>query len=41
MRRLLVACLSFTLTAAFPGGAAFAQPGSITWWEHSNPPHNN
>ena len=39
MRRWLVACLSFVVTAALVAGSAFAQ--TITWWEHSNPPHNN
>jgi multiple sugar transport system substrate-binding protein len=39
MRRWLVACLSFAVIATLAGGSAFAQ--TITWWEHSNPPHNN
>src|SRR2546425_4276385 len=39
MRRWLVACLSLAMVVAVAGGSAFAQ--TITWWEHSNPPHNN
>src|SRR5262249_46281572 len=39
MRRWLVACLSFVVTAVLVAGSASAQ--TITWWEHSNPPHNN
>jgi multiple sugar transport system substrate-binding protein len=39
MRQVLAACLSFTLTIALFAGPARAQ--GITWWEHSNPPHNN
>lgn len=41
MRRFLMACLSLGLTAVLLGGPASAQQVSITWWEHSNPPHNN
>lgn len=39
MKRHLVARLSIGLAAALLGVSALAQP--ITWWEHSNPPHNN
>ena len=39
MKRHLVARLSIGLAAALLGASALAQP--ITWWEHSNPPHNN
>ena len=39
MRRWLVMGVSFVLTAALSVGSAFAE--GITWWEHSNPPHNN
>ena len=39
MKRHLVARLSVGLAAALLGASALAQP--ITWWEHSNPPHNN
>jgi len=39
MRRFIVTLLSFTLTAALLAEPAAAQ--GITWWEHSNPPHNN
>src|SRR5262245_7153411 len=39
MWRLLAACLSFALTITPFAGEALAQ--GITWWEHSNPPHNN
>src|SRR4051812_35882361 len=35
----LVARLSIGLAAALVCGSALAQP--LTWWEHSNPPHNN
>ena len=41
MQRFLMACLSSGLTALLWGGTAFAQQVNITWWEHSNPPHNN
>jgi multiple sugar transport system substrate-binding protein len=36
----LVARLSIGLAAALLCGSALAQ-NNITWWEHSNPPHNN
>ena len=39
MRRFLVVCVSFVVIAALSAGSAFAE--GITWWEHSNPPHNN
>ena len=32
-------CVS--LATAFLCGSAFGQEARITWWEHSNPPHNN
>ncbi|MBI2131797.1 MAG: extracellular solute-binding protein [Candidatus Tectomicrobia bacterium] len=38
MRRFLAACL-FMVVVAVAAGPALAQ--GITWWEHSNPPHNN
>src|SRR5262245_63260727 len=41
MQRLLVACLACGLIAVLLGQPANAQQTSITWWEHSNPPHNN
>ena len=39
MRRFLTACLFSAAALALAAGPAQAQ--SITWWEHSNPPHNN
>jgi len=41
MERHLVTRLSITLTTALLCGSALAQQNNITWWEHSNPPHNN
>lgn len=40
MERHLVARLSIGLATALLCGSALAQ-NNITWWEHSNPPHNN
>ena len=39
MEQHLVARLSIGIAAALLCGSALAQ--NITWWEHSNPPHNN
>jgi len=41
MERHLVTRLSITLATALLCGSALAQQNNITWWEHSNPPHNN
>jgi multiple sugar transport system substrate-binding protein len=41
MKRVLVAWLACGLAAVLLGQPADAQQTSITWWEHSNPPHNN
>ena len=41
MQRFLVAHFLAGLVSAILAGPALAQPTSITWWEHSNPPHNN
>ncbi|MBI2131798.1 MAG: extracellular solute-binding protein [Candidatus Tectomicrobia bacterium] len=38
MRRFLTACLFMVAAVALAAGPALAQ--GITWWEHSNPPHN-
>jgi ABC-type glycerol-3-phosphate transport system substrate-binding protein len=40
MRRTCVTLALTTVTALF-SGAALSQKTPITWWEHSNPPHNN
>ncbi|HEY7366343.1 MAG TPA: extracellular solute-binding protein, partial [Methylomirabilota bacterium] len=41
MKRFLSVCLACSVAAVLLGQPADAQPTSITWWEHSNPPHNN
>lgn len=41
MERDLVSRLSISLVTALLCGSALAQQNTITWWEHSNPPHNN
>jgi multiple sugar transport system substrate-binding protein len=41
MERHFVTRLLTALAAALLCGPAFSQKTSITWWEHSNPPHNN
>ena len=41
MQRFFVAHFFAVLVSAIFVGPAPAQPTSITWWEHSNPPHNN
>jgi len=41
MERHLVTRLSIGLATALLCGSALAQQNNITWWEHSNPPHNN
>jgi ABC-type glycerol-3-phosphate transport system substrate-binding protein len=41
MERHLVTRLSISLATALLCGSALAQQNIITWWEHSNPPHNN
>lgn len=41
MERHLVTRLSISLATALLCGSALAQQNNITWWEHSNPPHNN
>jgi multiple sugar transport system substrate-binding protein len=41
MRRILVALLAAVLAAVLGPGSALAQKVGLTWWEHSNPPHNN
>jgi len=41
MQRHPVARLSLSFTTALLCSVALAQQNNITWWEHSNPPHNN
>lgn len=41
MKRHLAARLSFCLVTVLISTFAFSQKTAITWWEHSNPPHNN
>lgn len=41
MQRPFVAHLFAGLMSAILTGPVLAQQTSITWWEHSNPPHNN
>src|SRR5215470_8909850 len=40
MRRFLMTRVLVGLTAVLLCGSASAQT-QLTWWEHSNPPHNN
>ena len=40
MQRFFVAHLLAGFVSAILAAPAFAQQASITWWEHSNPPHN-
>src|SRR5688500_6837627 len=37
----LVTRLSFVFVTALAASPAFSQKTNLTWWEHSNPPHNN
>ena len=39
-RFLMIYLLAGWVTALFCG-PVFSQQAGITWWEHSNPPHNN
>jgi len=41
MFRALVGVIAFVSAIAFGPGLAPAQKTELTWWEHSNPPHNN
>jgi len=41
MQWQLGARVSIGLAAALLCGSALSQQNNITWWEHSNPPHNN
>ena len=41
MQRSFIALFSAALVSAILATPSLAQQKSITWWEHSNPPHNN